>query len=100
MSVLLVAAPVVTGVVLFILLSKKLDKLGENMAARDDVQAIGAQLSKAADEIVGKIADLDAKIADGTVTADDLAPVREAAQRLDDIVPDVDETPVDGGSEV
>lgn len=59
------------------------------MSVREDLAAIGAQLAKAHDEIV-------AKIEEGTVTPEDLAPLKAAAQALDDIVPDVpaEEPPV------
>lgn len=61
-----------------------------------ELAAINDQLGKAADEIVGKIGELEAKVADGTVTVDDLAALKASAQRLDDIVPDaVPEPPVD-----
>lgn len=52
------------------------------MAVREDIAAVAEQLAKAHDEIV-------AKIEEGTVTAEDIAPLKAAAQALDDIVPDV-----------
>lgn len=58
------------------------------MSVRDDIAAVTSQLSKAKDEILGKLAELEQKIVDGTVTADDLAPLKAAAQALDDVVPD------------
>ena len=64
-----------------------LREIKENqMAVRDDIAAVATQLAKAHDEIV-------AKIEEGTVTAEDIAPLKAAAQALDDIVPDV---PVEG----
>lgn len=61
---------------------------GDIMTARDDVAAIATQLSKAKDEILAKIADLETAINEGTVTAADLQPLRDTAQALDDVVPD------------
>lgn len=85
MSVLLVATPIIVGVVVYVLLSKKLDKLGVSMAtAKEQLQDVAQKLNKAHNEII-------AKINDGTVSADDIAPLAQAAQALDDIVPDVEE---------
>lgn len=58
------------------------------MSVRDDIAAVTAQLGKARVEVVGKIADLEQKILDGTVSVEDLAPLKAAAQALDDVVPD------------
>ena len=58
------------------------------MTIRDDIAAVTGQLGKARDEILGKLAELEQKIVDGTVTAEDLAPLKAAAQSLDDVVPD------------
>ena len=58
------------------------------MTIRDDIAAVTGQLGKARDEILGKLAELEQKIVDGTVTAEDLAPLKAAAQALDDVVPD------------
>ena len=44
------------------------------MTIRDDIAAVTGQLGKARDEILGKLAELEQKIVDGTVTAD-AAPV-------------------------
>lgn len=51
------------------------------MTARDDIAAAVAQLRKALDEI-------DTKISEGTVTAEDLQPLKDVAQALDDVVVD------------
>ena len=67
-------------------------------SVKDLLVGIQTQLGKARSEIVGKIAELEAKVADGTITEADLAPLREAAQALDDIVLDV--PPVDEPVEV
>lgn len=57
-------------------------------AFADALVAIGLQLEKARGEIVGKIEVLEKR---ETITGDDLAAlaaIKEAAQKLDDIVPD------------
>ncbi len=59
------------------------------MTAKDDVATVVAELVKAKDEILAKINNLQTAVDNGTVTAADLDPLREAAQALDDIVPDV-----------
>ena len=56
-------------------------------SAKETVTQLTAQLNKAKDEVV-------AKIEEGTVTAEDLAPLAEVAQALDDLVPDLPEEPV------
>ena len=61
-------------------------------AVQDAVDAIVVQLGKAKDEILAKVADLEAQIAAGETP--DLAPLLAAAQALDDVVPDV-EPPVE-----
>jgi hypothetical protein len=63
------------------------------MTARDDVAAVTAQLSKAKDEILAKLDDLQTAIDNGTVTTADLEPLRQAAQSLDDVVPDTPPEP-------
>lgn len=70
------------------------ESIKENiMAARDDVQAVVAQLGKAKDEILAKLDELQTAIDDGTVTSADLDPLRAAAQALDDVVEDVPTEP-------
>lgn len=64
-----------------------------------ELAAINDQLGKAGAEIVTKIGELEEKVANGTVTVEDLAPLKAQAQALDDIVPDAPtetETPGDG----
>lgn len=106
MSVALVSASaLVVGVLLYVFLSKRLDKLGDNMASREDVQALAAQVSKVRVEVTGaigglneKIAELEQKIVDGTVTAEDLQPLKDEVQAVDDLIPDapvVEVPPVD-----
>lgn len=56
------------------------------MTAREDLAAVGAQLSKA----LGELADA---INNGTVTDADLQPLRDVAQQLDDLVPDEEPVP-------
>jgi hypothetical protein len=55
-------------------------------AQQDAVNQITAQLDKAKGEIVGKIDDLQRQIDNGETP--DLAPLRQVAQSLDDVVPD------------
>lgn len=54
--------------------------------AQDAVDAVTVQLGKAKDELVAKIDDLQAQVDAGE--APDLTALREAAQALDDVVPD------------
>lgn len=74
---------------------------------KDELVAITNQLRKGTSEVVSKISDLEAKVADGTVTVEDLADLKSAAQALDDVVPDEvpeptpepePETPTDEGT--
>lgn len=63
-------------------------------AVQDAIDTITTQLGKAKDEILDKIADLEAAIAAGETP--DLGPLVAAAQALDDVVPDaVPEPPVE-----
>lgn len=70
-------------------------------AVADALAGVNDKLAKAKTEIVGKIAALEAQLADaGKLDADDQAAidaVKAAAQGLDDVVPDapVDEPPVE-----
>lgn len=66
---------------------------GAVMGLVDDLNAIKEQLGKAKDEIVGKISDLESALAasgtpDPAVSAA-VDSLKEAAQALDDVVPDV-----------
>lgn len=62
-------------------------QLGEFMSeVQDALDQVVTQLAKARDEILGKIADLEAQIAAGETL--NLEPLRDAAQALDDVVPD------------
>lgn len=65
-------------------------------AAQDVVDQVTLQLGHAKDEILAKIADLEAQIAAGETP--DLGPLMAAAQALDDVVPDapVEEPPAEG----
>jgi uncharacterized protein YPO0396 len=60
------------------------------MTAQEDINAVVAQLGKAKDEIVAKIADVQAQLDAANVPAEqvDLTALNAAAQALDDIVPD------------
>jgi hypothetical protein len=62
-------------------------------AAQDVVDQVTAQLGKAKDEVLAKIADLEAQVAAGETP--DFTALKEAAQGLDDVVPDpvVEEPP-------
>ena len=53
---------------------------------QDAVDQITVQLGKAKDEILAKVADLEAQVAAGETP--DLEPLKAAAQALDDVVPD------------
>lgn len=57
---------------------------------QDVVDALVVQLGKAKDEIVGKIADVEAQLAAAEVPVEDvdLSALKAAAQALDDIVAD------------
>lgn len=65
------------------------------MSTQDAVNAVVAQLAKAKGEIVAKIADVQAQLDAASVPAEvvDLSALTEAAQALDDVVPDVEPTP-------
>lgn len=64
------------------------------MSLQDTVNALTDQLSKAKNEIVSKISDLEAQVAAGEAV--DLEPLKAAVQALDDVVPDeVTEEPVE-----
>ena len=56
--------------------------------AQDAVDAVVSQLGKAKDEVLGKIADLEAQVAAGETP--DFTALKAAAQALDDVVPDVE----------
>ena len=60
------------------------------MTAQEDINAVVTQLGKAKDEIVAKIADVQAQLDAANVPAEtvDLTALNAAAQALDDIVPD------------
>lgn len=61
------------------------------MSTQDAINAITAQLGKSKDEIVAKIADVQAQLDAASVPAEqvDLSALTAAAQALDDVVPDV-----------
>ena len=80
-------------------IESSLDQLSKKVttimgAVQDAVDAVAVQLGKAKDEIVSKIADLEAQIAAGETP--DLSALKAAAQALDDVVPDavIEEPPV------
>jgi hypothetical protein len=59
------------------------------MSTQEAINAVVAQLAKAKDELVAKIADLNVQIADaGVADVVDTSELTAAAQALDDIVPD------------
>lgn len=55
-------------------------------AQQDQVNAISAQLTKARDEIVAKVDELESQVAAGETP--DFSELRSVAQALDDVVPD------------
>lgn len=57
------------------------------MTARDEINAVVAQLNKA-------LGELTTAINEGTVSTSDLDPLRAAAQALDDLNADAEEPPV------
>lgn len=62
--------------------------------AQDTVDQLTAQVTKSKEEVLGKIADLEAQVAAGETP--DFTALREAVQGVDDIVPDpVVEEPVE-----
>lgn len=81
------------SLVVFIELNNYLKEIAMS-AAQDAVDQITTQLGNVKDEIVGKIADLEAQIAAGETP--DLTALKAAAQALDDVVPDA---PVDTPAE-
>lgn len=68
-----------------------------NVSTQDTINAVVAQLGKAKDEILSKVADLNAQIeAAGVAEQVDTSELTAAAQALDDIVPDaVTDAPVE-----
>ncbi|WP_196249889.1 hypothetical protein [Rhodococcoides fascians] len=55
-------------------------------AAQDTVDQLTAQVTKTKDEVLGKIADLEAQVAAGETP--DFTELKAAIQGVDDIVPD------------
>jgi hypothetical protein len=55
-------------------------------AVQDVIDQVTEQLGRAKDEILAKVADLEAQVAAGETP--DLEPLKAAAQALDDVVPD------------
>ena len=75
----------------------------QNQNVQEAVNAITEQLVKAQREVVAKIADVQAQLDAANVPAEvvDLSALTEAAQRLDDVVPDpAPEAPTDVVEEV
>ena len=63
------------------------------------IQAVGTQLQKASDEIMKKISDLEAALSNANLSPEAeaaLSDLKNKAQALDDIVPDVNEPPSAG----
>lgn len=59
------------------------------MSTQEVIDAVAAQLAKAKDEILTKIADLNAQIAEaGVADQVDTSALTAVAQALDDVVPD------------
>lgn len=61
-------------------------QLENTVATQDDVNAVVDQLNKASSEIQGRIKDLEDQVAAGETP--DLTALKQAAQALDDVVPD------------
>lgn len=57
-------------------------------ASKAVVDQIKDQVDKVAGEYRSTIATLEQKITDGTISVEDLQPLKDAVQGLDDIVPD------------
>ena len=71
------------------------------MSTQETINAVVAQLAKAKDELVAKIADLNVQIEDaGVQDVVDTSELTAAAQALDDIVPDAPEVAAELPSEV
>ena len=75
------------------LMAKRMEARVADLQAAID--AVVAQLSRAKDEIVAEIGQLQAAVDAGQPI--DLAPLLEAAQSLDDVVPDAVESVPDSG---
>jgi hypothetical protein len=68
---------------------KEIQMTGQEALAA--IQAIGTQLTKAKDEIIAKIATLEASLANANLSPEAeaaLADLKNQAQALDDVVPD------------
>lgn len=66
------------------------------LSVQDSINAVVLKLGKAKEEIVAKIADIQAQLDAANIPAEvvDLSALEAAAQSLDDIVPDVEEPAV------
>jgi hypothetical protein len=66
-----------------------------HMSTQESIDAVVAQLGKAKDEVVAKIADVQAQLDAANVPAEvvNLDALNSAAQALDDIVPDAPAAP-------
>ena len=84
------AALIVSGFTLWAIayLTVTIERLA--MSTQESVDAIVVQLGKAKDEVVAKIADVQAQLDAAAVPAEvvDLSALSAAAQALDDVVPD------------
>ena len=69
------------------------------MALSDDLNSVSAQLEKARDEITGEILDLEGALAlagdQPQEVTDAVAALKQVAQGLDDLVPDISDLPVE-----
>lgn len=62
---------------------------------KDLIGEITTQLGKATQEILGHIDGLEEKIEQNDISVADLIPLKSLAQRLDEIVPDAEDVPVE-----
>jgi hypothetical protein len=88
--ILQAATLVVSGFTLWVIayLTVTIERLA--MSTQESIDAIVVQLGKAKDEVVAKIADVQAQLDAAAVPAEvvDLSALSAAAQALDDVVPD------------
>lgn len=86
---------VVSGFMLWVIayLTVTIERLA--MSTQESIDAIVVQLGKAKDEVVAKIADVQAQLDAAAVPAEvvDLSALSAAAQALDDVVPDAPAAP-------
>lgn len=86
----------VTGAVIVFIGYAAYHRMKANMSdVKTLVGEITTQLGKATEEILGHVASLEEKIEQNDISVADLIPLRSLVQRLDDIVPDAEDVPVE-----